>query len=64
MNLTTCTQSYSTLPVTALASLPVHCAWCLREQGEPMGGGSHGICEKHAARILAEHRARKQARQQ
>jgi hypothetical protein len=38
------------------------CAWCLREQGLPMGHGSHGICTMHAARLLAEHRARKEAR--
>lgn len=24
------------------------CAWCLREQGRPMGNGSHGICARHA----------------
>ena len=24
------------------------CAWCLQEQGLPMGEGSHGICKDHA----------------
>ena len=32
------------------------CAWCLSEQGMPAGEGSHGICKKHANRLLLQQR--------
>jgi hypothetical protein len=32
------------------------CAWCLSEQGIPAGEGSHGICKKHANRLLLQQR--------
>ncbi len=32
------------------------CAWCLSEQGIPAGEGSHGICRKHANRLLLQQR--------
>lgn len=38
------------------------CAWCLSEQGLDMGSGSHGICERHAAKVLQQQRDRKLAR--
>ncbi len=44
-----------------LSTLP--CAWCLREQGQPMGEGSHGICQRHKYEQLAQ-LARFRARQQ
>jgi hypothetical protein len=28
------------------------CAWCLQEQGRPMGNGSHGICSYHASLMI------------
>lgn len=30
------------------------CAWCLSEQGIPAGEGSHGICKKHANKLLLQ----------
>lgn len=38
------------------------CAWCLAEQGIEMGNGSHGICTRHAAEVVRQHRERKSAR--
>ena len=32
------------------------CAWCLSEQGIPAGEGSHGICKKHANKLLLQQR--------
>jgi hypothetical protein len=32
------------------------CAWCLSEQGIPAGEESHGICNKHANRLLLQQR--------
>lgn len=29
------------------------CAWCLAENGQAMGAGSHGICERHVTVIRA-----------
>jgi hypothetical protein len=34
------------------------CAWCLSEQGIAAGEGSHGICRKHANRLLLQRRKR------
>lgn len=34
------------------------CAWCLAEQGQAAGEGSHGICKTHANRLLLQLRAR------
>lgn len=59
-----CTQKHSTPPGAGMATLTVQCAWCLTEQGRPLGNGSHGICTEHAARILAAHRARRKASRQ
>jgi hypothetical protein len=39
-----------------LVILPTRCAWCLSEQGIPAGEGSHGICKKHANRLLLQRR--------
>lgn len=34
------------------------CAWCLAERGEaPQAGESHGVCERHAAALVAEAKA-------
>jgi hypothetical protein len=30
------------------------CAWCLDEQGLPLGNGSHGICSLHAIKVLKD----------
>jgi hypothetical protein len=35
-----------------------NCAWCLKEQGRPMGNGSHGICSHHAAQMQQESKER------
>lgn len=35
------------------------CAWCLRDAGEEMGNGSHGICSEHAEREYQEWRSRR-----
>jgi hypothetical protein len=34
------------------------CAWCLQEQGLPMGDGSHGICADHANEMIQSARRR------
>jgi hypothetical protein len=39
------------------------CAWCLQEQGLPMGEGSHGICGMHARQAMEQYKAEKQKRQ-
>ena len=39
-------------------SLSPRCAWCLREQGMPLGSGSHGICARHAVEVRQERRRR------
>jgi hypothetical protein len=36
----------------------VQCAWCLLEQGLPLGAGSHGICERHRGQVYLGHRGR------
>lgn len=33
------------------------CAWCLFEQGLPMGNGSHGSCDHHAKGALRLYKA-------
>lgn len=38
------------------------CAWCLAENGQPMGAVSHGICPRHAAIVSAQSQARKAVR--
>lgn len=38
------------------------CAWCLANAGEDMGEGSHGICDEHAERMLADWRAHRAGR--
>lgn len=30
----------------------IDCAWCMDEQGLPLGNGSHGICPSHAVKVL------------
>jgi hypothetical protein len=32
----------------------IDCAWCLDEQGLPLGNGSHGICSPHAIKVLKD----------
>ena len=57
-------HQHSTLPGAGMATLTVQCAWCLRDAGQlPLNTESHGICEKHAAQVLAESRARRAVRQ-
>jgi len=35
------------------------CAWCMTEEGIPLGDGSHGICDEHAEQLVANlHAAR------
>ena len=34
------------------------CAWCLQEQGLPLGPGSHGICLFHRDQLLHDHRSK------
>lgn len=58
-----CTEDYCTRAVQGLPTMPVLCAWCLREQALPFGNGSHGICEAHAAIENAQCQARRAARQ-
>jgi len=38
------------IPIDELIVNP--CAWCLAEQGIPAGEGSHGICKKHADKLV------------
>lgn len=45
---------HSTPPAAAL-----DCAWCLAEQGLPMGEDSHGICTRHAEQLRADYHARR-----
>jgi hypothetical protein len=35
------------LPIASSQESIVPCAWCLAEQGLPMGEQSHGICPTH-----------------
>jgi hypothetical protein len=35
------------------------CAWCLVEQGRPLGTGSHGICLAHADQVRQQRKARR-----
>lgn len=35
------------------------CAWCNKEAGRPQGNGSHGICKRHAAQLIAQAKARR-----
>ena len=37
----------------------VQCAWCLAQNGQPMGEGSHGICPRHAAQVIEKSRERR-----
>jgi hypothetical protein len=39
------------------------CAWCLGEQGIAPQDGSHGMCRRHQAHMLAQHRRVHAARQ-
>lgn len=36
------------------------CAWCMKENGQPLGDGSHGICEAHSSSVLAAYRLEKE----
>ena len=40
------------------------CAWCLAEQGQPQGEGTHGICTRHAEQEYLKFRAARAARKQ
>lgn len=42
----------------------INCAWCLVEQGQPLGTGSHGICNTHAEQIIQQSRARRALKSQ
>jgi hypothetical protein len=57
---------FGSAPLQAIASLqpsPLPCAWCLAEEGQPMGSGSHGMCRRHKLEQRAQ-LARFRARQQ
>lgn len=60
--MTTCTYEHHTPASPALATWVIQCAWCLREQGQPMGNGSHGICTRHKTLVLMARKERKQGR--
>ena len=34
----------------------IQCAWCLQEQGLPLGPGSHGICLFHRDQLMQDRR--------
>jgi hypothetical protein len=38
------------------------CAWCMTEQGQDLGNGSHGICGDHSASLLKKFKADKAKR--
>ena len=40
------------------------CAWCMTEQGQDLGNGSHGICPLHSAQILQQYKLDKAKRRQ
>lgn len=44
----------SILSATKLDIFDQLCAWCLEEQGVPLGEGSHSICKKHKASMLQQ----------
>ena len=63
MNISAEVQAPPTMDDVLLsAELTVLCAWCLFEQGTPAGEGSHGICKKHAERMLLQWRERRTGR--
>lgn len=49
-------------PNAPTVQVPLLCAWCLSEQGKPAGEGSHGICKKHADKMLVQCKQRKGGR--
>lgn len=38
--------------VEVISQLP--CAWCMEEQGVPLGEGTHGICQSHADNMVIQ----------
>jgi hypothetical protein len=36
----------------------IECAWCLQEQGLPLGPGSHGICLFHRDQLMQDRRSK------
>jgi hypothetical protein len=59
-------QSDKELPVlvwTGTDEDQADCAWCLQEQGLPMGEGSHGICGRHAKLAMTQYKAERAKRQ-
>jgi hypothetical protein len=36
----------------------IQCAWCLQEQGLPLGSGSHGICPFHRDQLMQDRRSK------
>lgn len=44
-------------------STPESCAWCLRELGITPQSGSHGICQRHADEMRAQHTRRRAYRE-
>jgi hypothetical protein len=49
------------LPIV-MAVPHLDCAWCLKERGIAAGEGSHGMCQRHKALMLAQHARLKAAR--
>lgn len=52
-------QGDVSIQITELPVIP--CAWCLSEQGLSMGDGSHGICQKHADKMLLDQRRKRRS---
>ena len=36
----------------------IQCAWCLQEQGLPLGPGSHGMCLFHRDQLIQDRRSK------
>jgi hypothetical protein len=58
-------QSDNELPVlvwTGTDEDHADCAWCMTEQGQDLGNGSHGICAPHAWQLREQQAKRKAER--
>jgi hypothetical protein len=51
-------------PLLIIAEIYRPCAWCLAEYGFPSGEGSHGICRRHADRLLMQFSALRKKREE
>ena len=40
----------------------IQCAWCLQEQGLPLGSGSHGICPFHRDLLMQDRHSKRAER--